>query len=143
MNEYNVKAINDAYKNSRIALQSISDLLPEVKDENIRTELKNQYEGYEKITSKIATFMAENGLDAKNINPLKKAMLWTSIKMKTMMNDSKNQIAEMMLKGTDMGVIELTAMLNEKENLQPEIADLIKELLKLEEEYQERLKKFL
>ena len=34
MNEYNVKAINDAYKNSRIALQSISDLLPEVKDEN-------------------------------------------------------------------------------------------------------------
>lgn len=143
MNEYNKKAIDDAYKNARIALQSISDLLPEVKDENLRDELKSQYEGYEKITSKISTFMAENGLDVKSINPLKKAMLWTSIKMKTMMNDSKNQIAEMMLKGTDMGIIELTAMLNEKENLRPEIADLIKELLELEEKYQERLKKYL
>ena len=92
MNEYNKKAIDDAYKNARIALQSISDLLPEVKDENLRDELKGQYEGYEKITSKISTFMAENGLDVKSINPLKKAMLWTSIKMKTMMNDSKTRL---------------------------------------------------
>ena len=40
---------------------------------------------------RIAKFMAENGLEVKSINPMKKAMLWSSIKMKTMINNSKNK----------------------------------------------------
>jgi hypothetical protein len=63
--------------------------------------------------------------------------------MKTLMNNSKNQIAEMMLKGTDMGIIELQAMINEGENLNENVKSLIEKLLHLEEDYQQRLKKFL
>jgi hypothetical protein len=44
MDEYNVKAINDAYKNAHIALQSISDLLPEVEDKQLKKELQDEYE---------------------------------------------------------------------------------------------------
>ena len=141
--EYNQKAINDVYKNAHIALQSISDLLPEVEDKEIKGELQYQYEGYEKVIGKISSFMAENGLEAKDVNPLKKAMLWGSIKMKTFMNNSRNQIAEMMINGTVMGINELTAMINEKESFNEQISALIQELLSLEEEYEQRLKKFL
>ena len=35
LNEYNQKAINDIYKNAHIALQSISDLIPAVEDDDI------------------------------------------------------------------------------------------------------------
>ncbi|MBE5749796.1 MAG: hypothetical protein E7346_02885 [Clostridiales bacterium] len=143
LNEYNVKAINDAYKNAHIALQSISDLIPSVKSEEFKKELQEQYEGYEKIIGKISTFMAEQGLEPKDINPMKKAMLWGSIKMKTMFNDSQNQAAEMMINGTVMGINELTAMKNEKENLHDEVAAFIDEILTLEEEYEQRLKKYL
>ena len=38
--------------------------------------------------------MAENGVEPKDINPLKKAMLWSSIKMKTLFNSSRNQVAD-------------------------------------------------
>ena len=38
-NEYNIKALNDVYKNAHIALQSISDLLPSVENEEIKKEL--------------------------------------------------------------------------------------------------------
>ena len=143
LNEYNVKAINDAYKNAHIALQSISDLIPSVKSEEFKNELQEQYEGYEKIIGKISTFMAEQGLEPKDINPMKKAMLWGSIKMKTMFNDSQNQAAEMMINGTVMGINELTAMKNEKENLHDDVAAFIDEILTLEEEYEQRLKKYL
>ena len=142
-NEYNIKAINDAYKNAHIALQSISDLIPSVEDEHLRNELKEQYEGYEKIIGKISSFMAENGLEPKDINPMKKAMLWSSIKMKTMFNRSKNQVAEMMIKGSVMGINELNAMKNEGSNLNENILTLIEELLSIEENYNERLKKYL
>ena len=63
--------------------------------------------------------------------------------MKTLIDDSRNKIADMMIKGTVMGINELKAMDNEKENLDESIADFIARLLKLEEGYEEKLKEFL
>ena len=142
-NEYNEKAINDVYKNAHIALQSISDLLPSVEDEDIKAELKEEYEGYEKVIGEVSTFMAENGIEPKDVNPFKKAMLWSSIKMKTLFDNSRNQVAEMMINGTVMGINELTAMKNEQTNLDQGVLELLEKLLKLEEEYEQRLKKYL
>lgn len=139
----NHKAINDVYKNAHIALQSISDLLPGVEDNSIKTELKDEYEGYEKLIGELSTYMAENDIERKDIGVIKKAMLWSSIKMKTLMNNSRNQVAEMMINGTVMGINELTAMINEKENYDEKVAEFIKKLLDLEEGYQKKLKKFL
>ena len=91
MNDYNIKAINDAYKNAHIALQSISDLLPEVEDEEIKKHLQEEYDGYEKIIGELSSFMAEKKIEPKDINGFKKAMLFSSIKMKTLFNKSRNQ----------------------------------------------------
>ncbi len=141
--EYNVKAINDTYKNAHIALQSISDLLPSVTDDEIKAELQEEYEGYEKIIGEISSLMAEKGIEPKDINPFKKAMLWSSIKMKTLMDNSRNQVAEMMINGTVMGINELTAMANEPDKLEPDVREKINALLELEEKYQQKLKTFL
>ena len=143
MNEFNQKAINDTYKNAHIALQSISDVLPSVQNFALKNELTDQHDGYEKIIGEISSYMAEKNLEPKDISPLKKAMLWSSIKMKTLMNNSKNQIAEMMINGTVMGINELTAMINESTKLEDGVKTLVEKLLRLEEDYEQRLKKFL
>ena len=83
-NNFNTKAITDVYKNAHIALQSISDLLPEVEDKDVKKELQEEYEGYEKIIGEISSYMAQNKIERKDINPLKNAAMWGSIKMKTM-----------------------------------------------------------
>jgi hypothetical protein len=70
-------------------------------------------------------------------------MLWGSIKMKTMMNNSRNQVAEMMINGTTMGINELTAMKNEGNNLKKEVLNYVEKLLSLEIDYEQRLRKFL
>lgn len=141
--DYNTKAINDIYKNAHIAMQSIADLLPAVEKFDIEEELKYQYDGYDKIIAKISGFMADNNIEPKDINPFKKAMLWGSIKMKTLMNNSQNQVAEMMINGTVMGINELTAMKNESTNLNEGVLSLLNELLSLEEGYEQRLKQYL
>ena len=87
--------------------------------------------------------MAEKGVEPKDVNVFKKAMMWGSIKMKTIAGASRNQVADMMINGTVMGINELTAMKNEKENYDEDVAEFIEKLLSLEEDYQERLKKFL
>ena len=70
-------------------------------------------------------------------------MMKGTIKMKTSFDDSKNKIADMMLKGTVMGINELSQMQNEKKNLDEEVSALIEGLLKTEETYEKRLRKFL
>ena len=139
----NHKALNDTYKNAHIALQSISDIIDGVNDQELKEELKSQYEGYEGVMSELNAYMEENGIERKDINFFKKAMLWSSIKMKTLIDDSRNQIADMMLNGTVMGINELTAMKNEGENFDPKVTEFIQKLLSLEEEYEQRLRKFL
>ncbi len=141
--DYNKKAINDAYKNAHIAMQSISDILPQVKDEKMKKELNKEFNGYKKIIKKISTFMAQQKVQPEDVNLFKKMMLKASVKTKSIFNDSLNNIAEMMIKGTVLGITELTAMVNEKNNLSEEVSALIEELLALEETYEQDLKKFL
>ena len=139
----NGKAINDAYKNAHIALQSISDVLPSVDDAELKKELLDEYEGYEKLIGEISGFMSEQKIQPKDIGPIKKAVIWSSIKMKTLVDDSRNKLADMLIKGTVMGINELKAMENEKENYDENVAEFISKLLKLEESYVEKLKTFL
>ena len=142
-NEYEKKAVNDVYKNAHIALFSISGLMPAVKDNGIKKELKSQYEGYEKFVGNVSSYMAENGIEPKEINPLQKAFMWSSIKMKTLTDKSRNRIAELMIKGTVTGITELTAMKNEKGNFSDDTVAFIEDLLTLEESYEKKLKKYL
>lgn len=139
----NEKAIIDVYKNAHVALQSISDIMPEVNDEDLKKELHDEYEGYEKIIGEISTYMSEQKIEPKDIGVFKKAMMWGSIKMKALVNDSRNKIADMMIKGSVMGINELKAMENEKENFDEQVSEFIVKLLKLEEDYVKKLKEFL
>ena len=144
INEYNQKAINDIYKNAHIALQSISDLIPSVEHDDIKNELIEQYEGYEKVIGKVSTFMAENNIEAQDINPMKKAMMWGSIKMSTMADNSPSHIADMMIQGTVMGI---TALRKSEGEAMPEGDDeiyaLLNEMIAAEEEFEKIWKSYL
>ena len=140
----NNDVLNKIYRNAHIALQSISNLIPEVEESPIKKELHEEYEGYEKIIGEISKEMSENGLEPKDINPLKKTMMWSSIKMKTITDNSQNNAADMMVQGSVMGIIELYTILSHYGNsLNEKTRELVQKLLELEEEYERKLKTFL
>lgn len=141
--KYNEKAINDVYKNARLAMQSIKDLIPSVKNDALKNEMSEEYESYKKAAQTVADFMKKNNIEKEEVNFFQKAGMWCGIKMKTMFGVSKNQVAEMMMKGTTNGINELTAMKNESQNLDEGIKEKVLYLLKLEEGYMEKLKKYL
>lgn len=138
------EALVSLYKNAHIALQSISDIIKEVSDENMKRELSDQYDGYEKYIGKLSSYMKETSTEVRDINPFKKAMLFASVKMNTAMDDSVSHVAELMIKGTVMGITELHELLNGSGNeISEKVRNFAKELTELEESYEQRLKKFL
>ena len=140
----NEEILAEIYRNCQLALTSIADILPAIEDEKIKAEILRQHEEYEKISAKAAVIAKNKGLELKEPNPLKKAMMWGSIKMNTLTDNSTPHIAEMMIQGTVMGITALKTSLSDSEGFgDGEIIELLKELITLEEDFEKRLKEFL
>ena len=138
------EVLAEIYRNCQLALQSITNILPETQDEALKSEIKAQHEEYERVSGKAAQLAKNKGIELKEPGVMKKVMMWGSIKMNTMKDDTRSHIAEMMIQGTVMGITALRASLSDAENdCDEEIISLLKDLLKSEEIFEERLKAFL
>ena len=139
-----MEILSEIYRNCHLALQSISDILPAVEDEELKAEILREHEEYERISGKAACLARDKGLEVKEPGPVKKAMMWGSIKMSTMMDNSRPHIAEMMIQGTVMGITSLKTSIGDLPvDDDEEITALLKELIELEEDFEKRLKEFL
>ena len=135
----------EIYRNAQLALTSISDILPEVgEDMKLKQELHYQHEEYERFSAKASMLARDNGIELKEPNPMKKAMMWGSIKMSTMANNSRSHIADMMVQGTVMGITALRTTAGKlSKDGDPQIIELINEMIKAEEDFEKRWKEFL
>ena len=138
------EVLAEIYRNAELALQSINDIMPQVDDHETREELSRQHEEYEKFSSRACAIAKDLGIDLKEPNPFKKMMMWGSIKMNTLTDNSRSHIAEMMIQGTVMGITALKTSLSDSEGYgDGEIIELLRELITLEEDFEKRLKEFL
>lgn len=139
------EVLAEIHRNCMLALQSISDILPETEDTDIRETLLKQHEEYEKLGSKAALLAREKSIELKNPGPIKKAMMWSSIKMSTMNDNSRAHIAEMMTQGTVMGITALKSSLADMsdENADQDIQALAQELLHTEEQFEKSWKSLI
>ena len=98
--------INAIYQNIRTAVQSIEDILPKVKDSNLKKELANEEDKYIALEKECELFAKAEKIEGiKDNNWLEKAKLWSSINMSTMTDKTTRHIAELMLLGTFMGFV--------------------------------------
>lgn len=139
------EVLAEIYRNSQLALQSISNILPETEDTDLREELLKEHEEYEKIGGKAAILAKDRDIELKNPNPMKKAMMWSSIKMSTLGDNSRAHIAEMMVQGTVMGITALKNSLSSmsKDYADEEIKQLAEELLQSEEKFEKTWKSLI
>ena len=138
------EALAEIYRNAQLALQSISNILPETDDEEVRAELLSQHETYEHFSAKAAMLAQDLGLEVKEPNPMKKVMMWGSIKLNTLTDNSRAHIADMMVQGTVMGVTSLRTTASELPiDGNDEIIALLDEMIKTEEDFEKKWKEFL
>lgn len=138
------EALAEIYRNAQLALQSISDILPAVEDEEVKKELSYQHEEYERFSAKAAILAKDMNLELKEPNVMKKAMMWGSIKMNTLTDNSRSHIADMMVQGTVMGVTSLRTTAGELSiNGNEKILALLDEMISAEERFEKKWKEYL
>ncbi len=134
----------ELFRNCQLALQSIKDILPETAEGKIREEILSEHDEYEQFSGRIAILAKDKNIQVKEPNMMKKAMMWGSIKMSTLTDNSHQHITEMMIQGTVMGITALKTSLGDmRDGADEDIVRLAEELLNAEEKYEERLKALL
>ncbi len=134
----------EIYLNAQLGITSIVDIMPEIDDESIKEEIMREHEEYERIRSEAANLARKYNLELKEPSPMKKAMMWSAIKMGTASDNSAQNVAQMMLKGTVQGITSLRTSLTDGELIMDaEVKKLLTELIDLEEGFEKKLKTFL
>lgn len=142
-NENEINVLDELNKGACMGMDAINFVLDKVEDDNFKELLERQYEGYKKISNKICELYPEYSKDEPHeTNAMNKVMTWYGIEMKTMFDKSNSKIAELLLQGTNMGIIEGRKLLNHK-GTDKEVEKLVSDYVKNQEEAVEQLKKYL
>ena len=135
--------IAEIYRNARLALTSIADILPETDDGEMREEILSEHEEYERICAEAALLAKKRGAEVKEPSPVKRAMMWSAIKLNTAGDGSRSNIAQMMVRGTVTGITSLQTTLTENRHaIGGDTEALLRRLIDAEERFEERLKNF-
>lgn len=139
----NVELLNFIYQNAEMGVITIKQLLDIVKDEDFCRHLKSQLEEYEQIHSKARDLLEKHGFDEKGIGTFEKLRTYLMINMQTLTDKTPSHIAEMMIIGSNMGIIDAVKNINHYADAESDLISLMKKLLQVEENNVQQLKKFL
>lgn len=140
----NINALNEISKGASMGVDAISYIIDKVDDEKFKKLLSNQKSFYEEIKCDIMDLFSryDSEESPSDTTTLKKAMTWSSINMKTLKDHSPSKIAELLLNGTNMGIIEGRKILNNKD-IDESVEKIIDRFVKEQERFVESLKDFL
>lgn len=139
------RAAENIYRNAKVAVLSIDEVQKKLTDDNLKSELSYEREGYENFLQEFSDFLKEQNYRAGDLPALKKAGMKIGIAMNTLTDKSSPHVANLMLKGTVTGISELIQLYSrdEGEKISDDVIFYAKKLQNLEEEYEARLKKLL
>lgn len=139
----NAELLNFIYQNSQMGVNTLKQLLDISEDEAFKKQLDLQYNGYLEIHQAAKEMLHKNGLDEKGLSKLERIRTYLMLNMETLTDKSSSHIAEMLIIGSNMGVINAVKNLKKYNEAEEDIKRLMERLLKFEENNIQQLKEFL
>lgn len=143
MDKEDINALDEIHKGACMGMDAVKYTLDKTEDDKLRGVLNRQYEGYQDIARRIEEIYPKyNNDEPHKTSPMNKAMTWYGIEMKTLTDKSNSKIAELLLNGVNMGIIEGKKILNNKK-INSEVYDIISKYVSMQEDSVEVLKEYL
>lgn len=139
----NAELLNFIYQNSQMGVETIGKLLEIIENDEFKKQLESQYNEYKEIHITARSMLNKHGFDEKRISTFAKIRTYMMLNIETLMDKTPSHIAEMLIIGSNMGVINALKNLKKYQNAEPDIKSLMERLLKFEEHSMEKLKSFL
>ena len=139
----NLTILNEIGKATRMGLSSITFVSDKLEDETMKEDLSTQYAEYGKILDKVNTQFEKYGEIPDEEPMMDKMMSWTGVQMNTLTDKSNSHIAELMIQGNLMGMIEAQKLLNRSPEMEQDVKDILNEFITLQNNHIEKMKQYL
>ena len=141
--EKNIDILDELHKGSDMGLEAIDMIIKKVSDHSFSLLLEKYKDEYEKFCIEIKDlYQTYSDKEVHEVNMPEKIMAWYGIMKDTMFDDSDSKIAELMINGTVMGIIEGRKILNHK-IMDKKVHSICERFVKMQEKFVEELKKYL
>ena len=139
-NNINLTILNEINKAAKMGMDSITYVLKKVGDENMRENLTFQYSEYGKIVDRVNNQFDKYGEIPDETPVTDKMMGWTGIQLNTITDKSNSHIAEMMIQGGDMGIIECQKLLNHNPRADESVKNILTDFMTMQQNDIEKMK---
>ena len=140
----NINALDEINKGATMGMDAIHFIIDKIDSSEFKDDVDKQYNDYKEISETInEMYNKYNSEDEPHeTSVVNKVMTWYGVEMKTLMDKSDSKIAELLLQGTNMGIIEGRRILNNKK-LDDEVKDIMSKYVTMQEECVDKLKDYL
>ena len=135
--------LDEVYKSVTMGSDSVSTLIGKTNDASMREALTARLEGYQNFASTTRTKMNEKNYKIKEAGALTKIPAEVTMNVTTMMDNSNTKIAEMMINGSTMGIIELTRKIRRTPCADADSVKIASDVVAFEESGIEQMKTYL
>ena len=129
----NLELLEYLYKDANMGTETVTTLIDSLKDKDnkIKKSVQKILKDYEAFLKKAKKLIHKYGVKVKEENAIAKMNSWMGIKMEVMKDNSDSKMADMLIKGLTMGVIDVSKKIDDFK----EIAS--KDIIKLAQEFKE------
>ena len=127
----------------KMGIDAIDEVIEFVQDQEFKKKLENYKDDYNFLQDEIQKLLASFDKDGKDPNPLAKGMSKVKTDLKLTFNKSDATIADLMTEGCNMGVKSLNKYLNQYKNAQDDAKELCKKLIRLMDNQEFDVRKYL
>lgn len=143
MKSQEITIYREIQRNTEMAMKAIDTISDKIYDDQLATQISRQSLKYSQLHNEALKQLVEAKAEPYHGNHLSDMMLKTGIHYNTMLNTSTGHIAEMMIKGSNNGILEMEKILKHNEDAGEEPVSLAKQLIDFEQKNVTRLKEYL
>lgn len=144
MGNQNLNILDEVNKGTTMGMDAISFVSEKVEDSKFKQVLDTEYNKYKKISNRVNDLYTNySNKEPHETNAMNKAMTWYGIQMKTMTDDTTSKLSELLMQGTNMGIIEGRRLLNQNQDADKDVKNILNDFVVMQEDSIETLKKYL
>lgn len=138
-----VKLLKECNAGVKMGINAIEEVLPSVKDGEFRKILNESVKEHKSLGEKTAKCLASAGDDGKEPHAIARGMAWFKTNMMLAIEASDEVAADLLTDGCHMGIKSLNRYLNEYREADEEAKKLTEDIIEIEENLAQNIKKYL
>lgn len=144
MENKELNILDEINKGATMGMNAISFVSDKAKDPDFKHVLNVEYYKYEDISKRVNKLYDNySSKEPHETGEMSKMMTWYGIQMKTMMDSTTSKLSELLMQGTNMGIIEGRRLINQNPDADENVKSILEDFVSTQEDSVETLKKYL